>query len=126
MGGLAAAVVVLAGCGGPDNIGRVSGRVTLDGQPLPDALVQFSPVNPGVPSNGTTDRDGKYELYYTREHKGAEIGEHLVKVSTYRPGDPDANPPVPESPEKVPAKYAAGEKHEVKAGRNTIDIELRN
>jgi hypothetical protein len=116
----------LAGCSEQENVAQVSGRVTLDGQPLPGALVQFAPVKAGVPSNGLTDNDGKYVLTYTRGVAGAEIGEHLVLVSTFRQGDPDADPPVPMSPEKVPAKYAEGIKKEVKAGRNTIDIDLES
>jgi hypothetical protein len=50
----------------------------------------------------------------------------MVTVSTYRSGDPDADPPLPMSPEKVPAKYSVGVKNEVKAGRNIIAIELQN
>lgn len=117
---------VAPGCGGPDNVAHVSGRVTLDGQPLPGALVQFSPVKTGVPSNGLTDSDGKYVLAYTRDVAGAELGEHMVTISTYRLGDPDADPPIPMSPERVPAKYAEGIKKEVKKGRNVVDIELQN
>jgi len=124
---LCSTVVICAvvGCG-PSNIGTVSGTVTLDGQPLPDALVTFTPIEDGSPSSGRTDANGSYTLRYTRSIVGAEPGEHVVSVSTYTEGDPDAEPPIPEVAEKVPAKY--NEKSELKQtvtkGSNTIDLAL--
>jgi hypothetical protein len=120
------ASMLAAGCGGGD-YSSVKGKVTLDGQPLPDALVRFSPVNPGSPSYGRTDADGQYELIYTRDAKGAEVGEHVVSITTAKPGDPDGDPPTEDVPEKLPAKYHAQSelKREVMPGRNVIDFDLQ-
>src|SRR5690606_23808547 len=43
-----AAMLLLAGCGGADGpeLASVSGTVTLNGQPLPHAVVQFQPTSP--------------------------------------------------------------------------------
>ncbi|HVJ67412.1 MAG TPA: carboxypeptidase-like regulatory domain-containing protein [Caulifigura sp.] len=121
-------VLVLAGCSRPENIGLVSGLVTLDGSPLEGALVQFEPLAGNSPSGGITDASGKYSLTYNRETKGAEIGEHRVLITTHNGGDPDANPPVPKSPEKLPGKYNKKSelKAKVQAGNNTFDFPLES
>ncbi|HEX5104335.1 MAG TPA: carboxypeptidase-like regulatory domain-containing protein [Pirellulaceae bacterium] len=125
---LALMLVLLAasssGCGGSANVAPVKGRVTLDGSPLENALVQFSPGGVGAPSSGRTNAQGEYELTYTEDVKGAVIGNHVVRVTTYQSGDPDADPPRPEVAERVPEKYAAGIPKEVKPGANVINIEL--
>jgi hypothetical protein len=123
------ALAAAVGCNGtPGNIGKVKGQVTLEGQPLPDATVMFSPVNGGSPSAGRTDGSGNYELVYSRQAKGAEIGEHRVSITTADRGDPDADPPRPTVPEKIPAKYNSQTtlRAEVKPGSNTLDFPVKN
>ena len=123
LGWLAAAM----GCGsGYKNLARVSGKVTLGGQPLADAVIMFSPTAAGAPSTAKTDAAGAYTLVYTRRVNGAEIGEHSVTISTHRDADSDADPPTAEVPEKVPYKYRIpGElKATVKKGANTLDFAL--
>jgi len=119
-------VGAVVGCGGSFNVGTVTGKVTLDGQPLPGALVTFSPTAGGSPSAGRTDVRGTYTLQYTRDVQGAELGEHLVSVSTFSEGDPDSDPPTPTVPEKVPAKYNEKSqlKQTVSKGVNTINLAL--
>jgi hypothetical protein len=116
----------MAGCSGPDNVAEVSGTVTLDGQPLSGARVVFNPVAAGGESSAITDESGHYTLQYTREHRGAEIGEHVVRITTQSRGDPDADPPQPRVAEKLPAKYHS--KTELKAtvqkGKNKHDFAL--
>jgi hypothetical protein len=91
---------------------------------LADAVVTFSPVAPGSPSSGKTDSDGKYILVYVRKVKGVETGEHIITISTFQEGDPDAG--TTDVPEKVPLKYRnPGElKKTVNRGSNTIDFDL--
>ena len=123
---------LLAGCGGaptPSNVGRVSGHVTLEGQPLPSALVTFSPVEQGATSSlGRTDEDGNYTLVYAQGVDGAHIGQHRVSITTFDEGDPDGDPPRPAVAEKVPAKYNYQTEltADVKAGENSIDFPLKN
>ena len=67
----------------PD-IGEVTGVVTLDGQPLENASVSF--IQSGFrPSIGETDSEGRYELVYIRDIKGAAVGSHTVKIKRFGP-----------------------------------------
>ncbi len=122
-------LLVCAGCGGSDlpDLGYVEGTVTLDGNPLPNAIVTFQPER-ARPSYGRTDENGWYELAYTDEAKGATLGTHQVTISTKSDGDPDADPPVPSSPEKVPARYNMKSEltAEVKAGDNECNFPLES
>jgi hypothetical protein len=124
---LVAVALLVAGCGGPANVGVVTGVVTLDGQPLEDARVTFQPRE-GSPSAGTTDASGRYELRYTRSVKGAVVGEHEVSISTFRPGNPDAEPRIERQPERVAARY--NHKTELQAvvrpGKNQVDFALES
>src|SRR5689334_16814315 len=125
---LAAAILgLMAGCNSEKvpRLGKVTGTVTLDGQPVADARVSFEGANPGEPpSIGKTDASGNYELYYSRGHKGATIGEHPVIISTYEPANDD-NPQVKK--ETIPIKYNGKSelKSAVKRGTNKIDFELK-
>ncbi len=125
---LCASIPLLAvGCGGggggdqPD-IGRVTGTVTLDGQPLPDATVMFQP-DEGRASIGTTDAAGHYSLKYLENVNGAAVGHHKVMIRTEIPGN-DGEPPV--AKEKLPAKYhdATELTADVKTGSNEKNFEL--
>jgi hypothetical protein len=117
----------LLGCSS-GNVGTVSGKVTLDAQPLADAIVQFQPIAGKSPSAGITDAAGHYSMRYSREIEGAEIGEHMVRICTYSGGDVDAEPPKPPTPEKVPARYNTNTelKVTVKSGSNTLDFALES
>jgi hypothetical protein len=125
--GLLALGLVLTGCG-PKDMGRVSGTVTLDGKPLPDAVIQFQPTNGERPSAAATDSAGRYELMYATTTKGARVGEHAVTISTYSEFkvDEETGNRSPGSPELLPAKYNIKSelKKTVEAGNNTIDFEL--
>jgi hypothetical protein len=124
---VAAVLLAIVGCGPKYNVGKVTGKVTLGGQPLADALVMFSPVAGGSPSAGRTDSSGNYTLVYVRKVNGAEIGQHTVTISTFQEANPDGDSPTPEMPEKVPLKYREGAdlpKVEVTSGSNTHDFNL--
>ena len=73
--------IAFAGCGGGGNFGEVEGTVTLDGNPLPNALIGFYPEG-GRASVGSTDSEGHYVLQYTGKQKGASVGSHKVTIST--------------------------------------------
>jgi hypothetical protein len=107
-------VVLTVGCqpAGPE-LGLVSGRVTLDGQPLEGARLMFQPDGNKPPSVGVTDKDGHYDAFYKRDVDGALVGNHTVRIRI-------ADKPV------IPAKYNDNSElqREVKAGKNEIDFEL--
>ena len=124
----ALAFAVVAGCGGggsPD-VGLVTGTVTMDGKPLENAEVVFSPPN-GRPSMALTDSSGKYELTYIRDTKGAVPGTHKVRITT-RPEAVADDYSGPAFKEPIPIKYNAETTltAEVKAGENTFNFELQS
>ena len=47
------------------------------------AVVSFTPVGGGRSSTAQTGEDGSYELTYLRDIKGAKIGEHEVRITTF-------------------------------------------
>ena len=74
--------------------GYVSGRVTLDGQPLAGAIVNFLPLEKkyrkdkssktaiGIhAASGVTDADGHYTLFYAGSYKGTFVGKNFVYLS---------------------------------------------
>jgi len=125
------ALFLTAGCdrGDRPELGTVSGTVTLDGRPLPYALLEFQPER-GRISYGCTDSVGRYRLIYIRNIGGAKVGRHSVSISTLRQAEasgPDGKP-IPASPELVPKKYNTETtlRAEVKAGNNTFDFALQS
>jgi hypothetical protein len=103
------------GCGGPSFV-PVSGTVTLDDKPLPNATVGFYPLGakPGAPSlnsSGKTNDKGEFTLSAAlSNNKGAVVGKHRVSI-TLEPdligtSDLPANKlPKGGKPPKMPAKY---------------------
>jgi hypothetical protein len=100
-------IFIFAGCGssGPE-IAYVSGRVTMDGKPLPNASIVFIPEN-GRPAGARTDKDGKYVLNFNETRQGAMPGQNTVRITTQREAEQDENGKtvLPASIETVPAKY---------------------
>jgi hypothetical protein len=117
--------LLLAGCGDQPALGTVRGRVTLDNEPLEGAVVTFQPQR-GAPSLGVTDADGRYTLQFSRAEAGALVDKHTVDIRTFREANPDADPPEPRSPERVPLKYNTETQLivDVVAGENTHDFPL--
>lgn len=76
--------VVLASVGCGSDHAPVSGVVTFNGKPVPNATVTFKPRDGDKFSFGVTDANGAYALKVagTAEgmQRGAKIGEHDVKI----------------------------------------------
>lgn len=123
---MATLLLAMPGCGGTHGAGTVTGIVTLNGEPLPAARVRFQPESGGAPSAAVTDETGRYELRLSRSRLGAVTGDHLVEISTFRKANPDADPPRPAAPERLPHRYnlASELKATVQPGGNTIDFSL--
>ncbi len=107
-------------------LASVSGTITLDGKPLPDATVLFEPVIDETiaeqrqigASVGRSNQQGVYTLAYPGGHDGAVMGAHTVRI----------NKTDVKGLETLAKKYHLRSqlKHEVKAGSNTIDLPLRS
>lgn len=114
-----------AGCGGGPEVptlGTVSGKVSVDGNPLPGVVVTFEPVDGGRSSSGKTDEEGNYSLSYNATSKGALIGKHRVMVTT----PTDAPDPSGQNKDPIPEHYNLKTtlEKDVEAGDNSIDLEL--
>ena len=96
----------------PD-IGEVTGVITLDGEPLADASIAFTQEG-FRPSVGHTNSEGRYELIYIRDIKGAAVGTHLVRIRQFSKQG------------LVPARYDTESEltREVKPGENVINFDL--
>lgn len=121
---LTLSVIVLSGCSGPQGpqVAPVSGKVTLDGQPLNGALVTFYPKD-GRPSMGTTDSSGSYALNYTRDQPGAIVGDHIVRITTGLVSGEETH----KVKETVPAKYNSQSEltASVSKDNNTLNFDLK-
>lgn len=110
-------------------IGSVTGKITVDGQPRAGLMVTFQPPA-GRPSYDTTDEEGNYELQYNSDTAGAKIGSNLVTISTADDEGEDYSSGEEEKPDAIPAKYntLASENAEmtvdVKAGSNEFNWDI--
>ncbi len=108
-------VALIAGCQSrrPDVV-TVEGKVTLDGQPVPHARVEFIPklddFGASMNSYGETDDDGYFTLTCSWENKsGACVGTHWVVVGEV-PAAPGVNirkepRPEPKANRPLPPEY---------------------
>lgn len=110
------------GCNSGKPMGRVKGKVTLDGWPVKGLEVNFQPNDPalGTTATGYTQADGTYRLHYPGDKEGAPAGEYTVSIAG---GEADEETGVKVS---IPAKYNSQSEltRTVVAGENTIDFEL--
>lgn len=127
-------LLLVAGCGGSDeDLASVEGTVTLDGQPLAGARVEFD-LDPGAvaygkmsgsSAYGRTDARGRFKLKSTHERSGAPVGKNIVRITTRDVTiDSDGNEVL--VPERLPPKYntATELSEEVTPGSNDFTFEL--
>ncbi len=63
---------------------NVTGTVTLDGQPLPNAVITFDSVEDGSFAFAQTDSSGRYQLQFDTVKNGVTTGKKQVQISTTR------------------------------------------
>ena len=127
-------VMTFGGCSGnSDGLPReaVSGTVTLDGQPLPEGLIQFLPSSPKeVMSGGAVIEGGKFSI---ARNEGLLPGTYRVEISSSTGLEPPP-PGEPPGPAKGTAKDLIPEQYNRKttltaevraAGPNTFDFPLK-
>ena len=117
-------VPIMVGCGNA-NLASVSGQVTLDGKPVPDAFIKFIPKGTtGAPSFAKTDSSGNYCMMFSDSEAGAWVGDNVVEISTGGGG----LAPGMGAPETIPSNYNSKStlKETVKSGRNTFDFKLNS
>ena len=114
-------LVVVLGCGPQYDVVPVTGKVTYEGQPVGDLIVKFSPTE-GRTSEAFTAADGTFEMGYTLDEKGVEIGGHKVTVM-WSPSSEDAEAP-PELVQKVLDDFEANGPIEVTIESAQTDFEI--
>lgn len=116
-----------AGCGNKPV--QVSGIVTLDGQPVKEAMVFFYPIGDGKEGRmaaGGTDASGKYELSTLGVADGAFRREYKVVIHKYVPNRPKKMPEMPpaDTPEGIAARqdfnYWAYESKGIQPFKNSL------
>ncbi|MCC9609263.1 carboxypeptidase regulatory-like domain-containing protein [Blastopirellula sp. JC732] len=125
---LSVSLIALSGCGqGGPALGQVTGTITQDGRPLPDAFVSFYPAAGGRSSHGMTDQSGKYLLRFTGMKDGALVGAHTVKIETGVQLSESETGPKPKKVPQLPARYNAESEltAEVERGNNTFDFDVQ-
>src|SRR5262245_29539592 len=117
-----------AGCRSPDKPVAVRGTVTLDGQPVAGAAVQFVPDGEGLPAIGETQADGTYALTTHEPGDGAVPGKYMV-VIVWEPPPPPTFRTGGDGPSRLEMQQAL-EKHRAaveKAGKGyTIPAQYSN
>ena len=120
-------VITCLGCGDPNvpDLGRVYGRVTLDGEPVKRARLVYQ-ADGKPPCVGETDEDGNYEIMFDTGIRGAAVGKNLVTISTMRAEQNEKGERVM-TPELIPAKFNVETTltFEVDGSGQTKDWELR-
>lgn len=100
---LLGSMLLLSSCA-DDGLSEVYGRVTLDGEPLPDAFVRFYPQDAGGSTSSTrTDANGEYVMEFSQNQTGVIPGNYIVRIET---GDIiDDRGDLRSVPERVPVRY---------------------
>jgi len=118
LGLLFVASLVVAGCSG--SAGKITGSVTLDGQPLTQAMLSFAPADKTTKGNNVaeTDEEGNFEVKPNPKTR-VTLPPGKYNVFITKLVDKEGNvPPPPEDPalpgihkglkNMVPRKYAPG------------------
>lgn len=122
------------GCGRSDlpPMADAYGTLTLDGQPLPDAIISFTPKSGGRPSQAISDAQGEFQMGTFEVGDGALVGEHSVAINPKRSPPPAyvINPKratgyKPPFPDHYWSPNSSGFQASVKAGEdNEFSFEL--
>jgi hypothetical protein len=121
------AVAILVGCGSSDgtNRGSVTGKVTLDGQPVQEGSIVFTPTAGTTgPMSFVQIANGSYSI--AAGDRGPVVGKHKVGIEAYRDAGTVDDGGAPLKDQIVPAKYNKETTLvvEVTKGSNTHDFDL--
>lgn len=112
--------VIVCGCGSRPQTAEVTGRITFDGKPQANVIVELEPQQPvdgKIPpaARGITDADGRYRVFRTGHGLfGVAVGPAFVRISA-----------AADSGAKVHRRYAAGGLSlDVTPGGNVYDLDL--
>ncbi|MCA9132707.1 MAG: carboxypeptidase regulatory-like domain-containing protein [Planctomycetales bacterium] len=77
---VALAALFLTGCGSDDGMNRkaISGKITVDGKPIPNGSINFEPLFQGGLGSGAVISDGTYSI---AKKDGLPPGKYRVKAT---------------------------------------------
>jgi hypothetical protein len=128
---LAGCGLMLSGCGSGEVRGRISGKVTFQGKPVPEGLVCFDNDDKGIHMSGDLKSDGTYEII-TAKGAGLPLGKYQACVRP--PVQPLSTEAVrrslaPKEYPDIPKKYrdatTSNLSLDVKEGTNQLDIDMK-
>jgi len=108
-------------------LGKVSGVVLVNGDPVAGVTVRFEPFSGDKASEGVTDGAGWYELSQGNGQSGAVIGPHRVRLSTgVVVAGEDGSESLAIANERIPDSYNQASVLEatVNEGANVLDWKL--
>jgi hypothetical protein len=70
----AAAILLVAGCEQPAPVGQVQGTVTLDGKPVDNGIIRFTPLDGKVGTAGGVVENGRFT-------STVPVAKHRVEIS---------------------------------------------
>lgn len=120
-----AVCVLVCGCGGSKfPTATVEGSVSVDGQPVPEGIITFTPLELREAKEAVAEiRDGKYRA------TGVPRGRVLVRFQAVKETGRVVHDPVEGSgPEKVsiiPPQYEKGVELNIQSPNETHDFDLR-
>lgn len=117
---LAVLLLCSLGCEDGPKLGSVTGLITLEGEPLANATITFTPAD-GWSAFDRTGPDGQYELQFQDGRKGAMVGENEVRIETAHIAAGGVT-----HPEILPKKYHEESDivKDVQPGKQEINFEL--
>ena len=118
------------GCQKPELLGKVSGKVTFQGQPVSEGLVLLVNAEQGIHLTAKLGEDGSFDV---KSVSGAGLppGTYQIAITPPRvefPIDPTEAPPIIQEHPNIPGKYhnaaRSGLTLVVKEGENRLDVDM--
>jgi hypothetical protein len=130
---LALCALAAAGCQGRrDVLGKVSGKVSFQGQPLTEGLVVFANEEKGVHITAPIGPGGVYTVRMA-QGEGLPLGTYQVAIAppvVDLPVGMVKPPAAPRQYSEIPAKYRQAATSEltlnVQPGANTLDVDMQH
>lgn len=142
---VASLLVLVSGCGGAPagpTLYAVKGKLTVEGEPLPNATVTFQPAS-GPVATGMTNANGEFTLK-TGTQEGAVAGTHQVAIVATSGEKIMENPtpddlaamslsgkPLPQPKSLIPERYSKFETSQLTAtvsedpSKNVVTFDLK-
>jgi hypothetical protein len=116
----------IAGCSNSELV-PLTGKVTLDGAPLPTAIITFMNVSNGPSGYGSMQGNGEY-FAKTGSQSGLTPGDYQISVVAYQPEEvidrTYAKPMKVIAPERYANPETSGFRYTLGTSGGTFDIEL--